>query len=140
MRHYWYYSPLLAPLAAAAIASAQQPQSPPADAQERPSTSERTGPSDPGLSLEVQSRLYQELSSSNVAVLVRYGVATLDGIVRTEAERQRAQEIAAQVPGVDEVVNDLAVAPPITVAAVDNAQLATQQENTNIEENVTQRL
>ncbi|HEX7237246.1 MAG TPA: BON domain-containing protein [Gammaproteobacteria bacterium] len=140
MRRYWYHSPLLTAFAAAAVASAQQPQSSPAEPPQRPSTSERVGPSDPSLSLEVQARLYQELSSSNVAVLVRYGVATLDGVVRTDAERQRAQEIASQVPGVDEVVNDLVVAPPITVAAVDNAKVATDQENANIEENVTQRL
>jgi osmotically-inducible protein OsmY len=140
MRRNWYHSPLLTAFAAAAVASAQQPQSSPADPPPRPSTSERVGPSDPSLSLEVQARLYQELSSSNVAVLVRYGVATLDGVVRTDAERQRAQEIASQVPGVDEVVNDLVVAPPITVAAVDNAKVATDQENANIEENVTQRL
>jgi osmotically-inducible protein OsmY len=140
MRRYRYCLPLLAAFAATAVASAQPQQSPPRDAAARPSASERVGPSDPSLSLEVQARLYQELSSSNVAVLVRYGVATLDGVVRTDAERQRAEEIASQVPGVDEVVNELTVAPPVTVAAVDNAKVTTNRENTNTEETVTQRL
>jgi len=140
MNPYRYCLPLLAAFAAATVASAQPQPSPPRDAAERPSTSERNGPSDPGLALEVQARLYQELSSSNVSVLVRYGVATLDGVVRTEAERERAQQIASQVPGVDDVVNELTVAPAVTVAAVDNAKIATNQENTDTEEMVTQRL
>jgi osmotically-inducible protein OsmY len=140
MRRYRYCLPLLAAFAATAAVSAQTQQSPPRDAAERPSTSERVGPSDPSLALEVQARLYQELSSSNVAVLVRYGVATLDGIVRTEAERERAQEIASQVPGVDEVMNELTVAPAVTVAAVDDAKVTTNRENSNTEETVTQRL
>ena len=140
MRCYRYCLPLLAVIAATAAASAQPQQAPPRDAAERPSASERVGPSEPSLALEVQARLYQALSSSNVAVLVRYGVATLDGVVRTEAERERAQEIASQVPGVDEVVNELTVAPAVTVAAVDNAKVTTNQENTNTEETVTQRL
>ena len=140
MRPYRYCLPLLAAFAATAAVSAQPQQAAPRDVAARPSASVRVGPSDPSLSLEVQARLYQELSSSNVAVLVRYGVATLDGVVRTEAERARAQEIASQVPGVDEVVNELTVAPEVTVAAVDNAKLTTNRENTNTEETVTQRL
>ena len=64
MRRYWYYSPLLATFAAAAVASAQQPQSPPPASPERPSTSERVGASDPSLALEVQARLYQELTGA----------------------------------------------------------------------------
>ena len=140
MRRYWYYSALLATFAAAALASAQQQQSPPPAADARvPSTSERVGPSDPGLALEVQARLYQQLNS-NLSVLVRYGVATLDGVVRTEDDRQRAETIALEVRGVESVVNELAVAPPLTVAAIDDAEISTQQENSNIEDNVEQRL
>ena len=139
MRHY-YYLPLLATFAAAALASSQQQQPPPGAPDPRaPSTSERVGPSDPGLALEVQARLYQQLNS-NLSVLVRYGVATLDGVVRTEADRQRAESIALEVRGVESVVNELAVAPPLTVAAIDDAEVSTQQENSNIEDNVEQRL
>ena len=140
MRRY-YYLPLFWTVAAATVASAQPEPSPPPPtaADSRPSTSERVGPSDPGLALEVQARLYQELNSS-ISVLVRYGVATLEGVVRTEDDRQRAQEIATGVRGVDSVVNQLTVAPPITVAAIDGAELTTNQENANIEDSVAQRL
>ena len=132
---------LLATLGAAAVASAQQPQSaPPPAATPRPSTSERVGPSDPSLALEVQARLYQQLTDSNMSVLVRYGVATLDGVVRTDANRQRAEEIALQVPGIDSVINDLTVAPPVAIAAVADAQAVTERENTNVEEQVVQQL
>jgi osmotically-inducible protein OsmY len=139
MRRYWYHPSLLATAAAATVASAQQLESPPGAAEDRPSTSERVGPSDPGLALEVQARLYQELDSS-ISVLVRYGVATLEGVVRTEDDRQRAESIALGVPGVESVVNELAVAPPITVAAIDGAEVTTRQENARIEDTVLQRL
>ena len=139
MRRY-YCLPLLATFAVAALASAQQEQAPPRTGDERaPTTSERVGPSDPGLALEVQARLYQQLNS-NLSVLVRYGVATLDGVVRTEGDRQHAEAIALEVRGVKGVVNQLAVAPPVTVAAIDNAEVATKQENANIEDSVEQRL
>ena len=139
MRRYCHL-PLLATFAAAAVASAQpQPSPPPTETDARPSTSERVGPSDPGLALEVQARLYQELNSS-ISVLVRYGVATLEGVVRTEDDRQRAEAIAVEVRGVDSVVNQLAVAPPITVAAIDGAEVTTSKENASIEDNVEQRL
>jgi len=48
--------------------------------------------------------------------------------------------MAAQVPGVDNVVNELPVAPAVTVAAVDNAKVVTNQENMSTEDTVTQRL
>lgn len=146
MRRYWYYFPALASLVAAAVASAQQQEQrsePPisaVDPDNAPSTSERVGPSDPSLSLEVQARLYQQLADSNMSVLVRYGVATLDGIVRTEADRQRAEAIALEVPGVKSVVNDLTVAPPIAIAAVNDAQAVTKQENLSVEDEVAQQL
>src|SRR5262245_13658631 len=140
MRRHWYHSSLLATFAAAAVASAQQQQSPPTAADERaPSTSERVGSSDPGLALEVQARLYQELNS-NLSVLVRYGVATLNGIVRTESDRQRAEAIALGVRGVEGVLNELTVAPALTVAAIDDAEVTTDQENSDIEDTVMQRL
>src|SRR5262245_45473070 len=140
MRRY-YYLPLLATVAAATVASAQPEPSPqpPIAADAKPSTSERVGPSDPGLALGAPARLYQGLNSS-ISVLVRYGVATLEGVVRTEDDRQRAQAIATEVHGVDSVVNELSVAPPITVAAIDGAELTTNQENASIEDSVEQRL
>jgi len=145
MSRYPYYLPLLATLAVATVASAQGPaqgpeNAPPTAETSNPSTSERVGASDPGLSLEVQARLYQELPNSNLSVLVRYGVATLNGNVRTEADRQRAESIALGVPGVSGVDNKLSVAPPVTVAAIDDASVTTSRENEDIEESVTQRL
>mgnify|MGYP003576174293 CR=1 FL=1 len=141
-RHHQNLLSLLAVLAASSVASAQQERAePPVDAVDpRPATSERVGPSDPGLALEVQARLYQQLADSNMSVLVRYGVATLDGVVRTHADRQRAEEIALQVPGIDSVVNDLTVPPPIAIAAVDQAQTITAQENRSVEDEVAQQL
>ena len=142
-RHHIYCVPLLATLAASSVASAQQQErsEPPiAEVEPAPSTSERVGPSDPGLALEVQARLYQQLADSNMSVLVRYGVATLDGVVRTDADRHRAEEIALEVPGIESVVNELTVAPPVAIAAVDNAQAITQRENTSVEDEVAQQL
>ena len=148
-RHHQNLLSLLATLAASGVALAQQERpEPPVDAVDpapspvdpRPSTSERVGPSDPGLALEVQARLYQALTTSNISVLVRYGVATLDGVVRTDADRQRAEEIALQVPGIDSIVNDLTVAPPVAIAAVDDAQAITERENQSVEDQVTQQL
>jgi osmotically-inducible protein OsmY len=137
----FHYLPLLATLAAATVASAQpQPSPPPTEADAKPSTSERVGPSDPAIALEVQSRLYQELPNSNLSVLVRYSVATLDGVVRTEDDRQRAAAIALEVHGVDSVVNELTVAPAVTVAAIEDAVVTTNQENSDIEDSVEQRL
>jgi len=139
-RHLPHFS-LLATFAAAAAASAQQPQSPlPSEQPPKPSTSERVGASDPGIALEVQARLYEELPNSNLSVLVRYSVATLNGNVRTDADRQRAESIALGVPGIVGVDNKLSVAPPVTVAAIDDAAVTTSRENEDIEENVTQRL
>lgn len=140
MSRYRYYLPLLATFAATAVALAQPSQPPPSPDPPKPSTSERVGPSDPALSLEVQARLYQELPNSNMSVLVRYSVATLNGVVRTEADRQRAESIALGVPGISGVDNKLSVAPPVTVAAIDDASVTTSRENEDIEENVTQRL
>jgi osmotically-inducible protein OsmY len=141
-RHCQYFLSLLATLAASSVASAQpeRPQPPITAVDPAPSTSERVGPSEPNLALEVQSRLYQQVADSNMSVLVRFGVATLDGVVRTEADRHRAEEIALEVAGVDSVVNDLAVAPPVTIAAVDNAQTVTKQENASVEDQVEQQL
>jgi len=141
-----YLLSLFATFAACGVASAQPERTEPPitsvdpAASTRPSTSERVGPSDPSLALEVQARLYQQLSDTNVSVLVRYGVATLDGVVRTDADRQHAEEIALQVPGIDSIVNELTVAPQVAIAAVDDAQAITERENTDVEDKVAQQL
>jgi osmotically-inducible protein OsmY len=143
-RHRQYVLSLLVTLAASGVASAQQQErsEPPiAEVDPAPSSSGgRDGPSDPGLALEVQARLYQAFPTSNMSVLVRYGVATLDGVVRSEPDRHRAEEIALQVPGVESVVNDLSVAPPVTVAAADEAQAVTARQNESVEDRIEQQL
>jgi osmotically-inducible protein OsmY len=143
-QHHPYTLSLLATLAVSSVAPAQQQEEraepPIAEVDPAPSTSERVGPSDPALALEVQARLYQAFPMSNMSVLVRYGVATLDGVVRSESDRQRAEGIALEVPGVERVVNDLSVAPPVTVAAADEAQAITERQNASVEEDIERRL
>jgi osmotically-inducible protein OsmY len=144
MGHRHFGLPLLAACAAAAVASAQPqpaplPQTaPPADP--TPRATERPDVSDAQLGLEVQARLYQELDVSNLSALVRYGVATLDGMVRTEADRQRAEQLALEIRGVESVVNELSVATPVTVAIAEEAAAIADREDANIEAAVSQRL
>jgi osmotically-inducible protein OsmY len=134
-RHYRSILPLLAACAVAVTASAQPPPSAPAEgARERPDVS------DAQLGLEVQARLYQQLDVSNLSALVRYGVATLDGTVRSEADRRRAEDIAREVRGVDSVVNELTVAEPLLAALTDEANEITQREKADLEIRITQAL
>ena len=85
----------------AALGFAQAPES---SQRESPQQVQRPDVSDAQLGLEVQARLYQELQmTSNISALVRYGVVTLDGRVRSENERDRAVELARNVPGIEEV-------------------------------------
>jgi osmotically-inducible protein OsmY len=127
---------------AAAVASAQPGQPPQAVPPDDPAprATERPDVSDAQLGLEVQSRLYQELDVSNLSALVRYGVATLNGMVRTESDRQRAEQLALEIRGVDKVVNELSVATPVTVAIAEEAEAIADRESANIETEVSQRL
>jgi osmotically-inducible protein OsmY len=93
--------------------------------------------SDAQLGLEVQVRLFQELGVSNLSAIVRYGVVTLDGMVRTEADIKRAEELALQVRGVNSVVNELSVAQPLSVAVANDAAAVRQREGNDIEAAVT---
>ena len=89
--------------------------------------------SDAQLSLEVQVRLSQQLDISNLSALARFGVVTLDGKVRSEADRQRAEQLAREVHGVEDIVNELTVAEPIVVALANEAEAVTDRESTTIE-------
>jgi osmotically-inducible protein OsmY len=134
-RPYRSILPLLAACTVAVIASAQPQPSPPAEgARDRPNVS------DAQLGLEVQARLYQQLDVSNLSALVRYGVATLDGTVRTEPDRRRAEDLAREVRGVDSVVNELTVADPLLVAVADEANEVTQREGADLETRIHQAL
>lgn len=130
--------PMAAACAAAAIASAQAPQAPPADsasaARERPQIS------DAQLGLEARVRIFEGLGISNLSVLVSQGVATLGGAVPSEADRQRAEELVREVPGIQTVVNNLRVADPLTLALADEAAAEAEREKANVENTVAERL
>jgi osmotically-inducible protein OsmY len=140
MRQFQSQLALLAGCAAVAIVSAQQPQPVPPDAAAPPEARERANVSDAQLGLEVQSRLYQALDVSNLSALVRYGVATLDGTVGSEADRQRAEQLALEVRGVESVVNELAVETPVIIALAEQAQELTQRETSDVETAISNRL
>jgi osmotically-inducible protein OsmY len=137
MRRYDLQLSLFVGCAAAAVLSAQQP---PSAADVAPTVRERRDVSDAQLGLEVQARLVQELGVSNLSALVRQGVATLDGIVQTESDRQRAEQLALDVDGVDSVVNELSVASPTTIAIANEAAANADRETTDLETAITQRL
>ena len=129
--HYRHCLPLLAACGAAAIAIAQAPQ--PAPPSTPPEARERVDVSDAQLGLEVQARLYQQLDVSTLSAVVRYGVATLDGTVRSEPDRRRAEQLALEVEGIDSVVNEISVADQLVIARADEAEAVTKREGTDIE-------
>jgi len=131
---------LLVSCVVAAFASAQAPElTPPASDPPAPA-SERVNASDAQLGLEVQVLLFQELGVSNLSAIVRYGVVTLDGMVRSEDDIKRAETLALQVRGVHGVVNELSVAHPLAVAVADEAAAVREREGAEIETSVTARL
>ncbi len=130
----------LAACAATAAATAQAPQPAPLGSQPAPEARELANVSDAQLGLEVQSRLYQALEISNLSALVRYGVATLNGSVGNEQDRQRAEQLALEVKGVDSVVNKLAVDTPVVIALADQAQQIVQRQSSEAETAVMNRL
>jgi osmotically-inducible protein OsmY len=131
---------LLAACAVAAGACAQAPEST-AQADSRPPvTDSRRNVSDAQLGLEVQVHLFQGLNVSNLSSIVRYGVATLDGTVRSEEERQRAEQIALGVPGITSVVNQLRIADATLVAIANESQALAERETMDTEDAVRERL
>ncbi len=142
MRSHYHLPLIAAACAAAGIATAQAPRPappatpPPPGAEAR----EHVDVSDAQLGLEVQSRLYQLLDVGNVSALVRYGVATLDGTVRTEEDRRRAEELALEVHGVDSVVNEIRVEDPLILAVADEGDEVTRREGAEMEQAVIQSL
>jgi osmotically-inducible protein OsmY len=137
-RNYNVLFSLLTACTAAAFVSAQAPHPP--GAASPPPARERAQTSDAQLGLEVQVRLMQELGVSNLSAIVRYGVATLDGMVRSEADIKRAEELALSVRGVTSVVNELSVAQPLSVAVADEAAAVREREGNDIETQVMSRL
>jgi osmotically-inducible protein OsmY len=131
---------LLAVCAGAAVASAQAPQPAPSAASASPAAEARSNVSDAQLGLEVQVHLYQQLDVSNLSSIVRHGVATLNGVIASEADRQRAEQLALSVPGVTSVVNELRVADASILAIAKETQALAEREATSIETAVSERL
>lgn len=131
--------PLLVACAAAAAASAQPPQAAP-PAASASASGDRPQVSDAQLGLEARARLYEGLGISNLSVLVNQGVATVDGTVPTEAERQRAEALVREVQGIETVVNELRIADPLTLALADEAAAAAEQEKADVENMVAEQL
>jgi osmotically-inducible protein OsmY len=141
MRHHQYQLALLVGCSAVAIVSAQQPPHPALPPEvSAPEAREPVNVSDAQLGLEVQSRLNQTLEVSNLSALVRYGIATLKGSVRTEEDRRRAEQVALEVHGVETVLNEIAVESPVVIALAEDAQALQKRETSDIEMTVADKL
>jgi hyperosmotically inducible periplasmic protein len=78
--------------------------------------------SDPQLALEVQAKLSQQVDISGVTSQTHDGVATLRGTVRSQAERDRAEQIARTVDGITRIDNRIVVNPEsASIVAQDKA-------------------
>ena len=64
---------------------------------------------DKGIDKNLDAALVQQGRQKGVSYDVKKGVVTLTGDVRSQAERRQVQEIAANVPNVQQVVNELQV-------------------------------
>jgi osmotically-inducible protein OsmY len=131
---------LFAACVVAPVASGEAQQPATSTAAISPEAEARRNVSDAQLGLEVQVQLFQELNVSNLSSIVRHGVATLDGVVNSEGDRQRAEQIALSVPGVTNVVNELRVADATIVALTNDAAALAERETTRIETAVSERL
>ena len=132
--------PLLAACGAVAAASAQAPRPAPPGADSAPAARDRPQVSDAQLGLEARARLFEGLGISNLSVLVSQGVATVDGAVPSEVDRQRAEDLVRQVDGIQSVVNDLRVADPLTLALADEAAAEADREKADVENRVAEQL
>jgi osmotically-inducible protein OsmY len=142
MAHSHLQLALLAAAAAVTAASAQPGSSVPAQQQPAapPVERERVNVSDAQLGLEVQARIYQELGISNLSTIVSFGVATLNGIVQSEEDRKRAEDLALAIRGVDTVVNELRIADPAIVRLAAESQALAQRERTGLENEIAAAL
>ena len=64
---------------------------------------------DTGIEKNLDAALIQNKMHDNVQYAVKSGVVTLTGEVSSQATRTRAGSVAAAVPNVQQVVNDLQV-------------------------------
>src|SRR6266850_455514 len=77
------------------------------NAQQRPPQSEADG----AVATEIEHRLTRDrqVDAQTIDIDVRGGVVTLSGRVAAEDAKQRAEALAAAVPGVSKVHNEIAV-------------------------------
>ena len=67
--------------------------------------------------VQIQSKLNQQMSISGVTSEIRNGVATLHGTVNSQAEKDRAEQLASRVQGVTRVRNQITVEGDASAAA-----------------------
>ncbi len=80
-------------------------------------------PNDQGITTEVQAKLFSDsvLKTRDIRVSTEKGVVTLSGTVQTDLEKGAADNIAAQVKGVQKVVDQLVISGPVAEAAPEPA-------------------
>jgi osmotically-inducible protein OsmY len=88
--------------------------------------------------VRVQSQISRDLQMPGVRADVRNGVATLNGTVASEADKQRAELIARRVEGVTRVRNALVVDDAATLG--DHVEQRTRAVGPSADEAVTARL
>src|SRR5262245_17884190 len=66
---------------------------------------------------QLESAFNHELSASGVTSQIENGVATLEGRVQSQADKDRAELIARRVQGVARVRNEIVVSPDVSAAA-----------------------
>jgi hyperosmotically inducible periplasmic protein len=74
----------------------------------------KKGPDDATITSNVKAKLAADssLASSTINVDTKEGVVTLTGMVNTEADKGKAEQLAKSVEGVKSVTNSLTVKPP----------------------------
>lgn len=77
----------------------------------------KSGPDDATLAANVKAKLAADAALSAVAVTAKDGAVTLSGVVNTEADRGRAEQIARGVEGVKSVVNSTTARPAVPTMA-----------------------
>jgi hyperosmotically inducible protein len=96
---------------------AQQPTQPDNSAQNKQrdasADQQSNATSDRQLTAKIRRSIIAEKDLSmyahNVKIIVRDGAVTLKGPVKSDGEKQKIQDIAAQAAGADKVTNDLSV-------------------------------
>jgi osmotically-inducible protein OsmY len=85
--------------------------------------------SDAQVGLEVHSQLTQQMQITGLTAQTRGGVAHLQGTVRTPEEKERAEQIALSIPGVERVENGIIVdAQAVAAAETNRAETADSLE------------